>query len=136
MILTVVGKKRNELFFNKPLQLSLLHACYTKTSISSALWHFLLGHPSYDMVNKVLGYPSLKSEKQCVVCLHDKKTRDHFSHSLNNTTTIFDLMHYDLWGPYNTPSTCGAIYFLTILDNFSRFVRIYLLSRKERWCIL
>ena len=44
---------------------------------------------------------------------------------------IFELIHCDLWGPYRTVSSCGASYFLTIVDDFSRAVWIYLLVDKK-----
>lgn len=43
----------------------------------------------------------------------------------------FGLIHCDLWGPYRIPSSCGATYFLTIIDDFSRNVWIYLLLEKS-----
>ncbi|XP_021742766.1 uncharacterized protein LOC110708850 [Chenopodium quinoa] len=59
---------------------------------------------------------------------------------LNKPETIFDsdsrasrileMIHCDLWGPYNTTSTCGAHYFLTIVDDFSSGVWVYLLNDK------
>lgn len=69
--------------------------------------------------------------KNHVICLRAKQTRDIFSSSLNNSSAIFDLIHCDLWGPYFTLSSFGALYFLTISDDHSRFVRIYLLAEKQ-----
>ena len=34
-------------------------------------------------------------------------------------------------GPYRTPSTCGAFYFLTMVDDYSRVVWVYLLAHKR-----
>lgn len=36
-----------------------------------------------------------------------------------------------MWGSYNVVSTCRAKYFLTILDEYSRSVWIYLLVKKR-----
>lgn len=43
---------------------------------------------------------------------------------------MFDLIHCDLWGPYRTLSSCGASYFFTIVDVYSRGVWIFLLLDK------
>lgn len=43
---------------------------------------------------------------------------------------IFDLIHCDLWGPYRTTALCGTRYFLTIIDDHSRAVWVYLLKDK------
>lgn len=50
--------------------------------------------------------------------------------SNNKASDIFDLIHCNLWGPYRTTALCGAHYFLTIVDDFSRGVWIYLLNDK------
>ncbi|CAH9066166.1 unnamed protein product [Cuscuta epithymum] len=60
-----------------------------------------------------------------------KKKRDVFPTNHNKASRIFELLHCDLWGPHNTPSSCDAVYFLTIVDNFSRSVWVYLLRNKS-----
>lgn len=54
-----------------------------------------------------------------------------FSTSDNKASRIFELLHCELWGPYSTPSSCDAIYFLTLVDDFSRAVWVYLLRSKN-----
>ena len=54
-----------------------------------------------------------------------------FSESLNKSLAPFDLIHVDLWGPYCVSSSCGAVQFLTIVDDFSRAVWIHLLLEKS-----
>jgi len=56
--------------------------------------------------------------KVCEICEKSKQTRDKFFLSDHQTLNIFDLIHCDWWGPYKTPSSCGASYFLTIVDGF------------------
>lgn len=41
------------------------------------------------------------------------------------------MVHCDLWGPYRTTAHCGARYFLTILDDHSRGLWLYLLPNKH-----
>ncbi|KAL2922825.1 Retrovirus-related Pol polyprotein from transposon TNT 1-94 [Bienertia sinuspersici] len=98
------------------------------------LWHRRLGHPS-DKVVKLLPAVSNSSSskflhKACDICPQAKQSRDSFPNSDNKATRIFEMIHCDLWGPYKTPSTCGAHYFLTIVDDFSRGVWVYLLADK------
>lgn len=50
---------------------------------------------------------------------------------MNKTSRIFELIHCDLWGPYRTSSHSGAKYFLTIVDDYSRGVWLYLLADKS-----
>ncbi|KAL2903744.1 Retrovirus-related Pol polyprotein from transposon TNT 1-94, partial [Bienertia sinuspersici] len=98
------------------------------------LWHRRMGHPS-DKILKLV--PAINSSshkkclnKACVVCPQAKQTRDPFPVSDFHATRAFELIHCDLWGPYSTPSSCNAVYFLTIVDDYSRGVWVYLLENK------
>lgn len=42
----------------------------------------------------------------------------------------FDLLHLDIWGPYSITSVHQHRYFLTIIDDFSRFTWVVLLKGK------
>ncbi|XP_021756883.1 uncharacterized protein LOC110721955 [Chenopodium quinoa] len=96
------------------------------------LWHRRLGHPSEKVV-KLLPFLSNSRghlNKDCEVCHRSKHTRDKFPLSENKASRIFEIVHCDLWGPYKEPSSCGAHYFLTLVDDYSRAVWIYLLNDK------
>lgn len=69
--------------------------------------------------------------KVCEICKRTKHTRDKFNLSNNKASDIFELVHCDLWGPYRTPSSCGASYFLTLVDYCSRAIWVYLLRDKK-----
>lgn len=45
----------------------------------------------------------------------------------------YQMLHYDMWGPYRTPSLCGAYYFLIVVDDFYRAVWIILLLTKYKF---
>ncbi|KAH9705236.1 retrovirus-related pol polyprotein from transposon RE1 [Citrus sinensis] len=98
------------------------------------LWHRRLGHPSSKVV-QLLPFidlaSCLSSFQNCDVCFQAKQCRDKFVLSNNKASDIFELIHCDLWGPYRTASSCGAHYFLTIVDDFSRGVWTYLLIPKN-----
>ena len=44
---------------------------------------------------------------------------------------MFDLIHADVWGPYKFPTHDGNRYFLTLVDDCSRMVWIFLLKMKS-----
>jgi len=50
---------------------------------------------------------------------------------MNKAHELFDLVHCDIWGPYRVSSLCGAHYFLTIVDDASRGVWVYLMWDKS-----
>ena len=43
----------------------------------------------------------------------------------------FDLIHCDIWGPFRTATHTGAHYFLTIVDDYTRFTWIFLMKFKS-----
>ena len=101
---------------------------------SFELWHKRMGHPSAKVVGLLPAVSNGVSEfsnKACDVCLRAKQTRLSFPISENKTKGIFDMVHCDIWGPYRTPTHSGARYFLTIVDDYSRGVWLYLMSQKS-----
>ncbi|XP_019154597.1 PREDICTED: uncharacterized protein LOC109151135 [Ipomoea nil] len=99
------------------------------------LWHKCLGHPSSRVLSFVPLAGSIKNSclanNFCEICVRAKQSRASFPISIHNSSGIFDMVHCDLWGPYKTPSLNGSTFFLTIVDNHSRGVRVYLLQSKR-----
>ncbi|CAH9109373.1 unnamed protein product [Cuscuta epithymum] len=99
------------------------------------LWHSRLGHPSTRVLSSVVGLNKslfkIDMNKTCDACMRGKKTRDVFDINNSRAVEAFELIHCDVWGPYRVPSTCGARYFLTIVDDFSRAVWVHLLQAKS-----
>ncbi|CAH9072861.1 unnamed protein product, partial [Cuscuta europaea] len=94
-----------------------------------------MGHPSPRVIrllsvtqNKVSN--SGNFNKSCDICARAKQTREIFTPSINRALHMFELIHCDVWGPYREPSTCGAYYFLTIVDDYSRAVWVHLMAGK------
>lgn len=79
--------------------------------------------------------PSISFDKvdygPCDVRLRAKQTRIPFPINEANVAESFYLLHCDIWGPYQTLSLSGAHYFLTIVDDKSRGVWIYLMIEKS-----
>ena len=67
----------------------------------------------------------------CEICPLAKHTRLSFHYSSTRSTEMFTLLHLDVWGPYNTPTFDGNKFFLTIVDDFSRIVWVFLLKFKS-----
>ncbi|XP_021751608.1 uncharacterized protein LOC110717256 [Chenopodium quinoa] len=126
------GERIDELYYFRRLP----KVCaLTSSEVSTfELWHRRLGHPSDPIVKLVPAVSASSSSKflnkACEICPQAKQSRDIFPNSDSRASRIFELIHCDLWGSYKTPSTCGAHYFLTIVDDFSRGVWVYLLNDK------
>ncbi|GJW30850.1 ribonuclease H-like domain-containing protein [Tanacetum coccineum] len=105
-------------------------------NVSKLLWHNRLGH-SFDQVLSVL-HQDLDISKTstisvCEVCHRAKHTRDPFPLSSHKSKHLSELVHLDLWGgPYRVPSREGFKYFLTIVDDYSRAIWVYLIKTKDK----
>lgn len=42
----------------------------------------------------------------------------------------FELLHCDIWGPYKVPTHNGKKFFVTIIDDFSRYTWVFLITSK------
>ncbi|KAJ0490449.1 putative RNA-directed DNA polymerase [Helianthus annuus] len=100
---------------------------------SLGTWHKRLGHPSNSKLSHVnfLKNVSLNSKDFCDSCVKAKFSRLPFPISFTKASAPFELLHCDVWGKYRTPSFTRASYFLTIVDDFSRAVWVFLLKHKH-----
>lgn len=63
-------------------------------------------------------------------CPYDKQTRLQFPFRSIKNGACIDLIHFDLQGPYNTPTFEGNKYFNTIMDDHFRTTLLFLLKNK------
>ena len=129
-ILIGAGKERDGVYYLTEVVSAKSH----RASLSSdqVLWHRRLGHPSFTVLSDLFFISSKSAgSSHCDTCFRAKQTREIFYDSMNKTTDCFSLIHVDVWGPYRIPSSCGAVYFLTIVDDFSRAVWTFLLLEKS-----
>jgi transposase InsO family protein len=107
------------------------------TSVSipqSALWHFRLGHASNSRLQIMQQmYPSIVLNKECVCDVCHLAKQKHLSYPLSHShaSKCLELLHMDIWGPYTTATMHGHKYFLTIVDDYSRFTWVILLKGKN-----
>ena len=120
------GEHRRGVYFYKKRPTTKIQANHATTP---DLWHRRMGHPSNQALSKLSSTISdISGNKKdlCDVCLRAKQTRLPFGFSDNKALMPFDLVHFDIWGPYYVKSFCGASYFLTILDDATRCVWVTL----------
>lgn len=111
------------------------HACFAfaNNSVTYFTWHKRFGHPSNTVLNilkPVLNLPDINVSSSCEVCYKAKQSREPFLISSHKSTTLFDHVHADVWGPYNIKSYDGIKYFLTLVDDFSRASWVFLMKSK------
>ena len=96
------------------------------------LWHKRFGYTSSNALNhlKFLSHLNCQIPKICDICHRAKQHRLPFQPSTQITTKPFELLHIDIWGPYQEASLDGARYVLTIVDDFSRATWTFLMHHK------
>jgi hypothetical protein len=101
---------------------------------TSSFWHRRLGHPGHEALSKLaLVLPFCTKEVSsdlCHACQLGCHTRLPFYASLSRATSIFDIIHCDLW---TSPvlSLSGFKYYLVILDDFSHYLWTFPLRLKS-----
>ncbi len=104
------------------------------------LWHRRLGHRDPEAVKKLferqladgIKIDTCSEVAKCVSCLKGKMTRKSFPKSSNHRANQpLDLIHSDVCGPMNTLTPSQKKYFLTFIDDYSRYTTVYLLHGKD-----
>ena len=101
------------------------------------LWHLRLGHISLDRINRLVKDGPLKELKVgnlpvCESCLEGKMTKRSFStKGLIRAKEPLELVHSDVYGPLNVQARGGYEYFVTFIDDYSRYEYVYLMQRKS-----
>jgi hypothetical protein len=135
-----LGKEKDGLFYlqHNSGNPSLLNSGFSAISIkapSTEIWHYRLGLPSQPrlaLLQSLIPNVSLHSNNICTVCPMAKQCKLSFLVSHTCTESSFDIIHCDIWGPFSVNSINGSRFFLTIVDDHSRFTWVYLMHNKSQ----
>jgi hypothetical protein len=110
---------------------------FNVTRFSVDHWHNRLGHPARDIVVRVIRENKLPcasldtiSHSVCDPCLRAKARQLPYSVSSSRATAPLELTHSDVWGPA-IQSFGRKKYYVSFIDDYSKFIWIYLLHRKS-----
>ena len=99
---------------------------------SYALWHKLLGHISKDRVERLIKTNILSALKNdletCVDCCRGKMTKIR-KKTVVRSSDLLEVIHTDISAPY-TATLCRNFYFITFIDDYSRYGYLYLIKEK------
>ena len=119
----------------KPLESThIINTVNVSASDLETLWIFGLGHipnKCIDVIKNKFPFVKYKKSFVCDVCHFAKQKRLSFPISTSKSKKCFDLIHVDIWGPYSIPSIHGHKYFVTIVDDYSRYTWIFFLKQKS-----
>ncbi|GMI70291.1 hypothetical protein HRI_000698400 [Hibiscus trionum] len=103
---------------------------------SASLWHKRLGHISKGRIERLISNGILESLdfsdfNVCVDCIKGKQTKTKRL-GANKSTDVLELIHTDICGPFPTASWNGQQYFITFIDDYSRYGYLYLIHEKSQ----
>ena len=113
---------------------------FTKTSLGW-LWHRRLAHVGMRSLKKLMkndlvrGLRDMKFEKDKLysACQAGKQVGNtHPTKAYMSTTRVLELLHMDLFGPTTYKSLGGNLYCLVIVDDYSRYTRVFFLNNKTK----
>ncbi|XP_076888654.1 uncharacterized protein LOC143539135 [Bidens hawaiensis] len=99
----------------------------------SNIWYTRLGHPASQVLSVLKSDLHIKNDfvdLPCDVCHKAKQHREPFLLSDHKSVTVGELVHLDTWGSYRIKSKEGYRSFLTVVDDFSRAVWVFLIKDK------
>jgi hypothetical protein len=67
----------------------------------------------------------------CDVCEFAKHTRIMYPSFSNRSSSYFDIVHSDVWGPLRVASSSSSRWFVIFIDCHSRMTWLYLLKRND-----
>jgi hypothetical protein len=136
-----IGRKNGRLFelinLRLPSHLTSLARSAASTSSTTAfsLWHSRLGHVSFGRLQSLISSGKLghvtSQNIDCMPCQLAKQPALAFNKSDSISTSPFDLVHSDIWGPSPNTTMGGSKYFVIFVDDYSRFTWIYLLKKRS-----
>ena len=121
----------------KDRQVQEIHA--TDVGGREELWHRRFGHLGISGLRQLakgdlvegLDFDCLKELEICESCIEGKQHRAPFPHSSRRTKNPLELVHSDVCGKLSECSLGGARYFLTFIDDCSRYIWVYMLKHKS-----
>ena len=126
----VVNCVRESLCENKTL-----YDCNAVTAMSHFnVWRNRLGHMfvrKMSVVSQLVKFHHNGKDFVCEICPKAKQHRLPFPTSHNSTSSIFELLYVDTWGPYHAKTHVGHRYFLTIVDDYPRGTWTHLMVTKD-----
>ncbi|GJP37861.1 hypothetical protein CLOM_g22265 [Closterium sp. NIES-68] len=115
-------------------------ASATSGQASWETWHRRLAHVAVSTLEVMAREQSVQGlrlhggnadSRDCEVCMQSKFARFPFHRVDGSAKAPLEVVHMDLVGPMRTEGIGGALYFLTLVDDWSRFTWVRPLSKKS-----
>lgn len=101
-----------------------------------SLWHKRLCHVgkkglTHLIKSKAIRGATVTDYETCEQCILAKSKKSPYQKSKFTSTAPLQYAHSDLWGRARNESLGGGKYFISIMDDFSRKLWIYILKNKS-----
>ncbi|KAJ9703199.1 hypothetical protein PVL29_004828 [Vitis rotundifolia] len=101
---------------------------------SCDIWHGRLGHVNFSYMKKMVELSlipklSLENHGKCESCVESKTTKKSYK-SIERESDLLSLIRSDLRDLKNTMTRGGKRFYITFIDDYSRYTRVYLLRNK------
>ena len=117
------------------------HMNIAKENTDMELWHNCFGHLGYDNVSKLIKGKmvegmncdvQVKPKFVCKPCIMGKQHRIPYPKGVSTRATeAFEVVHSDVCGPMPTSSYGGSQYFVTFIDDYTRYTHVYFIKHKH-----
>jgi Fe2+ transport system protein FeoA len=101
---------------------------------SFSLWHARLGHISKSTMKRLLKCDMIsyneKDAYKCKTCIESKMIKKPYQR-VNRTSNILELIHTDICELNGMLTRGGNRYFITFIDDYSRYTYVYLIKHKH-----
>ena len=98
------------------------------------IWHACLAHLNFRSLKYIAKHNLISynnyDNKQCEICIQAKITKKPFPKADRNTQ-LLDLVHYDICEYNGILTRGGKRYFITFIDDCSRYTYVFLIKTKD-----
>ena len=111
------------------------NTCSTYILESSNVWHGRLGYVNFDTLCKLMNLEllpkfNIDANHKCEICVESKLTRASFQ-NIERSTEPLELIHSDTCDLKYVQTRGGKKYFVTFIDDCTRYCYVYLLRSKD-----
>lgn len=130
-----IGKLRNGLYMMNEHRMAELNLARQSNRYCIHQWHYKLAHRNLDDIRKMkdkFKIEDCQCKDDCEACIKGKMSREPFpKKSVNPAKQRLDVIVSDMCGPMQVESIGGKRYFVTFIDEYTRYSHVYFLKEKS-----
>ena len=133
-MITPIASNKHDMELNN-LVVTILSKRKEPYSNPTIFWHMRLGHINLNRINGlfkdgILDDLVLEAMPVCESCIEGKMTKRPFPPKGNRSNELLELVHTNVCGLINIRAYGGYEYFITFIDDHSRYRYVYLMHYK------